>query len=176
MLQNLQLTPLVCIISPRHGSLIESKTWKKITAAIVSYWRSGRTTASTHFSKHMMASTMDTMHKLQTCLLSSSNPSSYPPPTASPSSPLCILETRSWPPSPYAAHLFPITHKQQIFLLTATNRQWILFFKSSLFVEQLLTCVWESQAYLHYFCWAWGCVYCWLTKSAKQMFKKLQTL
>jgi hypothetical protein len=93
MLQNLQLTPLVCIISPRRRSLIESNTWKNITAHIVSYWRSGRTTATTHFSKHLMASTMDTMHKLQTCLLSSSNPSSYPPPTASPFSPRCILET-----------------------------------------------------------------------------------
>jgi hypothetical protein len=108
MLQNLQLTPLVCIISPRHRSLIESKTWKKIRAAIVSYWRSRRTTASTHFSKHMMASTMDTMHKLQTCLLSSSNPSSYPPPTASPSSPLCILETRSWPPVLTLPTRFPL--------------------------------------------------------------------
>lgn len=59
-----------------------SKTWKNITPAIVSYWRSRRTTATTHFSKHLTPSTMDTMHKLQTCLLSSSNPSFYPPLTA----------------------------------------------------------------------------------------------
>jgi hypothetical protein len=92
MLQNLQFRPPVCIISPQHRSLMESKTWKNITPTIVSYWRSRRTTATTQFSKHLTPSTMDTMHKLQTCLLSFSNPSSYPPPTASRSSPLCILE------------------------------------------------------------------------------------
>jgi hypothetical protein len=39
MLQNLQLRPPECIISPQHQSLIESETRKNITHAIVNYWR-----------------------------------------------------------------------------------------------------------------------------------------